>query len=101
WITFQTNDVKIKYIPLGHKDPIMEINKINDDARYSTILLLDAFDEDSKAVLNYKSRLTEILEATEQFKEIIITCRTQFFPNQLEEPFNTGLMKYGGGKGLH
>lgn len=48
-----------------------------------TILLLDAMDEDREAVKNFQNRLTQVCDATEQFYKVVITCRTQFFPNDL------------------
>lgn len=49
-----------------------------------TILLLDAFDEDQKAVGNYERRLEQIIGATKDFHKIIITSRAQFFPSKKE-----------------
>lgn len=101
YLAFQDETYDIKLIPLGMPDAIDEINKIEDNKKSQTILLLDAFDEDNEAVLDYKTRLDEILEAIKKFKEVVITCRTQFFPSEQEEPHKTGLFKYGGDKGRH
>ena len=55
-----------------------------------TILLLDSLDEDPKAYGRVRDRLMEILEASQHFTKVIITCRTQFFPktekDTLERP---------------
>ncbi len=45
-----------------------------------TVLLLDSLDEDPSAFGRIESRLIELLRATAQFRQVIITCRTQFFP---------------------
>jgi formylglycine-generating enzyme required for sulfatase activity len=45
-----------------------------------TILLLDALDEDKTALGRIEQRMREILDATKNFRKVIITCRTQFFP---------------------
>lgn len=45
-----------------------------------SILLLDALDEDPDAWGRMNQRLVEILDATKRFRRVIITCRTQFFP---------------------
>lgn len=52
----------------------------------STILLLDALDEDPCAWGRINERLEELLKATQKFFRVIFTCRTQYFParNELE-----------------
>jgi formylglycine-generating enzyme required for sulfatase activity len=45
-----------------------------------TILLLDSLDEDPKAHGRAKDRLLDLLEVSQPFAKVIITCRTQFFP---------------------
>lgn len=89
---------KIKLLPLGFPNVDDEIQKIDD--KENTILLLDAFDEDIQAQHNYKERLSTICQNTYQFRDVVITCRTQFFPSEVEEPNETGVMKYYD-KGLH
>ena len=85
---------KMKLFPLGSPDIWADIGKIEN--KRDTILLLDAFDEDVKAVDDYDARMKEILEATKEFKEIVITCRTQFFPSDKEIPDDTGYVTFGG-----
>lgn len=51
-----------------------------------TILLLDGLDEDEKAEKNTEKRIDEIIKWTQGFRKIIITCRTQFFNSEEEEP---------------
>jgi hypothetical protein len=46
------------------------------------VLLLDALDEDPEALGRINARLQEVLEATVNFRRVIITCRTQFFPGK-------------------
>ena len=62
---------------------VEEIGKIED--KRHTILLLDSLDEDAAAFGRVKDRLYEILEASQPFFKVIVTCRTQFFPNVEEE----------------
>ncbi len=87
----------IKYnivlFPLGAPDIIEKIKSIK--KKNLTILLLDAFDEDVLATEDYKNRISTILYNTSDFSEIIITCRTQFFPTKEEEPKESGYMTYG------
>lgn len=53
-----------------------------------TILLLDALDEDPVAVGNIKSRLVDLLAATQVFDKVIISCRTQYLPEGDYSPFD-------------
>lgn len=88
------DDQPIRLFPLGSPDIWPDIKNIKN--KRDTILLLDAFDEDIKAVDDYDARMKEILKETEDFKEIIITCRTQFFPSDEEIPDDTGYTTFGG-----
>ncbi len=87
----------IELFPLGYPNIFAKIEKVTDPK--NTILLLDAFDEDPLAIANYKARLIEMLQKTREFRKIIITCRTQFFPTEEEEPYETGIFRYGGDPG--
>ncbi|MCI5211332.1 MAG: hypothetical protein D3910_21680, partial [Candidatus Electrothrix sp. ATG2] len=53
-----------------------------------TVLLLDALDEDPKAWKRIQERLLELLQASEDFRRVIISSRTQFFPEM--EPDRLG-----------
>lgn len=54
-----------------------------------TILLLDALDEDDLAWGRIEERLGELLHATKGFRQVILTCRTQFFPEGGQTPIET------------
>jgi hypothetical protein len=95
------NKYKILLLPMGHPGIDLDIDEIKNEKKKNTILLLDAFDEDNLAIANYRTRLEEILEKTHRFRKVVITCRTQFFPSEEEEPGETGIIKYGGDKGYH
>jgi hypothetical protein len=56
---------------------------------------LDALDEDTKAIENHRSRLTDLLRTASDFRHVMITCRTQFFPRDEEIPAETGLLRVG------
>ncbi len=84
----------MRLFPLGSPDIWHDIKEIKN--KRDTILLLDAFDEDVKAVDDYAARMKEILELTKEFREIVITCRTQFFPSDKEIPDDTGYTTFGG-----
>ncbi len=97
WPWKQKHDIRL--LPLGHPQTLAEVDKI--DKPEHTILLLDALDEDVEAVKDYKKRLGEILDKTWKFREVVITCRTQFFPSEVEEPSKTGYFRYGTDGGEH
>ncbi len=76
-------EYEMKLFPLSHSNLEEAINQITTpDKIGKTILLLDAFDEDLKAIENYKKRITRIIDLSKSFYKVIITCRTQFFPNE-------------------
>lgn len=89
---------KIKLIPLGHPSADEEIKSLEHEIQENTILLLDAFDEDVKASHNYSKRIEELVKMTFRYKFVILTCRTQFFASEQEEPFITKLYKFSSTK---
>lgn len=93
WNVWGTPKYDIELFPLGSPKTFTAIQKIENPS--NTILLLDAFDEDVEALHNYQKRLGELLELTKDFREIVITCRTQFFPTQKDEFYETGYFSYG------
>ncbi|MDM8516431.1 SUMF1/EgtB/PvdO family nonheme iron enzyme [Desulfobacterales bacterium HSG16] len=69
------------------KGAIKSIKKLKN--KRNTILLLDSLDEDPRAIGRAKDRLLDILQETKPFFKVIISCRTQFFPKNVEDdPFN-------------
>jgi WD40 repeat protein len=64
----------------------------------STVLLLDALDEDSSAWGRIDERLSELLDAAKNFRQLILTCRTQFFPKggkaAIEKPWKIEVSGY-------
>ena len=85
----------IYLIPLSLESSIKFIKEIKNKS--NTILLLDAFDEDQYAMKNYDERLKAICNETELFYKVIMTCRTQFFPDSNSEPKYTGKLQIGVG----
>jgi hypothetical protein len=84
---------RLAVVPLGHPKAITTIKKISN--KRETIIFLDAFDEDPNARGDYWKRLKLILEECSEFKRILITCRTQFFPKDDAIPVSTGMIKVG------
>lgn len=90
---------KIKLLPLGFPEIDSYISNIED--KENTILLLDAFDEDNLAVMDHRERMNDLINKIINFRVIIFTCRTQFFPTESDEPGETGIFKFGTEKGSH
>jgi formylglycine-generating enzyme len=88
-------------------DDILErIKNMSCDDIPNTILLLDGLDEDpfifSKDKSRsdesvFKDRVNDIVEATRMYKEVVITCRTQYFPQQEDDLYELSIRKSGGG----
>ncbi|UCH94727.1 MAG: pentapeptide repeat-containing protein [Candidatus Aminicenantes bacterium] len=77
------------------KETLDEIKMLEN--KRETILLLDALDEDTETYGQVKDRLLEVLKTTRNFFRVIITCRTQFFPEVEKNPFEqSGLISVGG-----
>ncbi|MDH5887797.1 pentapeptide repeat-containing protein [Vibrio splendidus] len=86
-MAFWPKDYECKLLKLG-ATTLSDISKIENKTK--TVLLLDSLDEDTQCKQGGTSdRLTKILEATSCFYRVIITCRTQFFPETAESAFNT------------
>ncbi len=91
---FWPQELDFRLMKLG-PDTVAAIERITDHQR--TVLLLDALDEDSTAWGNIRERLTDILQTTLGFRQVILTCRTQFFPQQGDTPIERfGRIKVGG-----
>lgn len=86
--------IRCELIKLGD-DSLERINKLTD--RTKTILLLDSLDEDPLAWNRLDQRLLDLLDATKNFRRVVISCRTQFFPDGDKDPFaRTGKLEIGG-----
>lgn len=82
---------RIEFLPLSYQICLSEINNIKKPE--STILLLDGLDENPDALENYDMFMEELLKATQGFYKVVITCRTQFFPNKQSEPYEVGYIR--------
>lgn len=104
---------KIKLLPFSDDrilDNLKDISKKREEVR-DTILLLDAFDE-YKGVFppeypdgltdeeRFRKRLDEIFEITRDFREVVITSRTQYFPGQENQPYELKIPSFDE-KGFH
>lgn len=82
---------RLAVVPLGIPNAAQAINKIAD--KKNTVIFLDAFDEDSRAIKDHRKRLDELMKLCAPFKRALITCRTQFFPKDEEIPKDTGIIR--------
>lgn len=85
---------QVKLFPMGYPDVLREVLYTPNRERANTILLLDAFDEDQEAMKTHQKRLHFILQKVSDFKEVVFTCRTQFFPKQEEDSDEMGVLKF-------
>ncbi len=77
-LSFWPKAVRFELLKLGH-DTLERVGAFRD--RGQTVLLLDALDEDPAGWGRIAGRLRELLQATETFRQVVVTCRTQFFPS--------------------
>ncbi|MFT4510823.1 NACHT domain-containing protein [Caballeronia sp. 15711] len=89
----RAEDRKVAVVPLGRSDALTLVGKISDPR--DTILLLDALDEDTEAVGSFNDRLTVIMTAVRDFRRVVITCRSQFFADEMSIPKETGIAYFG------
>ena len=86
---------KIKLFPFGHSETIIRIKELadNHDLAKETIILLDAFDEYKDLIPpkisdgltqdeRFRKILDQIFELVKDFKYVIISSRSQFFPDE-------------------
>jgi uncharacterized protein YjbI with pentapeptide repeats len=86
-MAFWPKNYQCELLKLG-ESTLSDIKKIENKTQ--TILLLDSLDEDNQCKQGgTHERLTKILEETSGFYRVIITCRTQFFPETAQSAFNT------------
>ena len=96
---------KMALFPLGDGRILDIIKQIKPEEAKRTILLLDAFDEDKKLIPpdepdglsdddRFRKRLDEIFEVVRDFREVIITSRTQYFPGQETQPYELKIPRF-------
>lgn len=84
---------KVELVPLTDVDCLSKIKEITKPEK--TILLLDALDENKAAINNCDAFFDELITTTSTFNKIVITCRTQFFPSNKDEPAYTNYIQIG------
>ena len=89
----------IELINLANDNYANKISAIKEPK--NTILLLDALDENSKAVSEYDAFISSLEEAIELFRIVVVTCRTQFFPDEEHELQQSKIQSNGRAKGFY
>jgi formylglycine-generating enzyme required for sulfatase activity len=95
----------LRYIPFASGDVFRNIRDIDKEEAKNTILLLDAFDEYAglsspekpDALLSderFRKVLDELIDSVKDFREVVITSRTQYFPGQEDEPYVLKIPRY-------
>lgn len=80
----------ITIISLGRGNALEEIRNVAD--KRNAVCFLDAFDEDPLAVGDPDGRLVDLMTAAADFRNIVVTCRSQFFSNDASIPSGSGIM---------
>ncbi|MEI6846902.1 MAG: SUMF1/EgtB/PvdO family nonheme iron enzyme, partial [Chlorobiaceae bacterium] len=106
------NKYKMKLIPFGYQGNVIEkIKEIKKEDISNTILLLDAFDEYTKILPpatpdglsddeRFRKVLDEVIETVQDFREVVITSRTQYFPGEEDQPYELKIPTFDS-KGYH
>lgn len=85
----------LAFVSLAKRDAELSLDKVPRESRRSMVLLLDALDEDPQALEGVENRVSTILEKAEDFKAVIVTCRSQFFSSEAAIPVDTGVIRVG------
>jgi len=62
------------------------VKRVKAQMQGSTVLLLDALDEDDAAKADFEKRFSDLVRLAGKFHAIVITCRTQFLAEGLHVP---------------
>ncbi|GEM_PF-2555971 len=82
-------ELNFALVSLASKSSDSHISSVPSKA--DTVLIADAFDEDPNGWGRGRDRLSELLEKCEDFKAVIITCRSQYFLSDDAIPRETPL----------
>ena len=96
WIRKRPYDIHL--VNLARENCIETITKI--DNQSTTILLLDALDENFEAIHNYDTFINNLEKSIEAFPLVVVSCRTQFFPDEEHELKESKIRSFGRDKGF-
>ena len=77
-------------VSLGRGNAIEEIRRVAN--KRDAVCFLDAFDEDPDAAGNPTERLSELMSEAADFRNVVVTCRSQFFASDDAIPSSSGIM---------
>jgi len=86
--------IEVTLVPLNQPDAEKAISAVPEADRKKTVLFLDALDEDQLAIADHRKRMSELLKLSKEFRSVVITCRSQFFPKDEEIPTDVGVIKW-------
>ena len=88
---------------LGREGVEERIQKVGD--KRNKILFLDALDEDPRAIADHRARVAELVKEAQEFRAVVLSCRSQFFHRDEEITVDTGIPVAGprrpGDEGVH
>jgi hypothetical protein len=84
---------RLVILPLNVPDVDERIKAIENKS--NTVLILDALDEDTLAIVDHRARVRDLVGMTREFEKVLISCRTQFFGKDEEIPARTGIIVVG------
>ncbi len=93
---------KMRLFRFSNPDTLPEVKAIPPEEARNTILLLDALDEDPGIVSKapgmtdaeaFQRRVNEIVDVARYFREVVMTCRTQYFPGQEDDPYEINIRR--------
>lgn len=90
---------EIKLVSLARRDFAEVLQQV--DAPKETILILDALDENADASNDLFCFMQTMERLIQDFRFVILTSRTQFFPTEEDEPEMTSILNFGKEKGYH
>lgn len=92
----KTLPFEIKLVSLARREfaNYLKVEKPN-----KTILILDALDENADASNDISSFMQKLENLIQDFRFVILTSRTQFFPTEEDEPKKTSILNLGKDKG--
>ncbi len=101
WNRHRDKQLQIKLYRLGYNDTLDLVKNIKREEAINTILLLDALDEDPNILPKegqtdaeaFQKRVDEIIECTKNFREVVLTCRTQYFPRKEDDPYELKIQR--------
>lgn len=96
WINKRPYDIQL--VNLARENCLESITRI--DNQSTTVLLLDALDENLEAINNYDVFIGNLEKSIEAFPIVIVSCRTQFFPDEEHELKESKIRSYGRDKGF-